>query len=53
MEIKNVMRLEQLLNMTDDIIEDEYENPSLGEEVFKRVLEERESLEELIEKIDR
>lgn len=53
MEIKNIMKLEQLLNMMDDIIEDEYENPSLDDVVFNHVLEERDALEELIEKIDR
>ena len=53
MEIKNVMRLEQLLNMMDDIIEDEYESPSLDDDVFRHIMEERDALEELIEKIDR
>lgn len=52
MEIKNVMKLEQLLNMMDDIIEDEYESPSLDDEVFNHVVAERDALEELIEKID-
>ena len=50
--LENEIKLEQLLNMLDDIIEDEYDNRTLTDDVFERIIEERDALEELIEKIE-
>lgn len=50
--LENEIKLEQLLNMLDDIIEDEYDNRTLTDDVFERIIEERNALEELIEKIE-
>jgi hypothetical protein len=50
--LENEIKLEQLLNMLDDIIEDEYDNRTLTDDVFECIIEERNALEELIEKIE-
>lgn len=50
--LENEIKLEQLLNMLDDIIEDEYDDRTLTDDVFERIIEERDALEELIEKIE-